>query len=56
MIAVLLPASDLITPLVTTNTVDLLPSLLGVAGIGLIVGGTVLALKRGWGLFKSFAR
>lgn len=56
MLSVILPAADIITPMVTTATVDLLPSLLGVATLGLVVGGVVLALRRGWGLFKGFAR
>ena len=42
------------TSVVTGAVSDMGPELLAVAGVGLGIGGTILAVRKGWGLVKKF--
>lgn len=42
------------TTAVTTATSGLSGDLMGVAGVGLAIGATVLAVRKGWSLVKKF--
>ena len=46
-------AADVVTPVITTATVDLQTTLLATGGVAIGIGGVVLALRKGWKFFKG---
>jgi len=51
--AVSASAADVVTPVITTATTDLQPTLLAVGGLAIGVSAVVLALRKGWRFFAG---
>lgn len=47
--------TDVLTT-ITGATTDLLPTLLSVGGAAIVIGAGILALRKGWGFFKSMIK
>lgn len=41
---------------ISTAVADLLPTLLAVGAVGITIGASVFALRKGWNIVRSFAK